>query len=363
MQGTVLLKRKKSVRPRRNRRASRHAENVVASNSSRDGALYAAAAYAWWGVSVFYFDALDHVAPSEVLSHRLTWSFVLGLITLSSMGKGRQLLPLLRRPRALLLLAATAALIGTSWYTYIWAIGNDRILEASAGYFIYPLINVFLGYVVLKERLTRDRKLSLVLATAGVAILTAGSRGIPAIALILAFTFSLYGLLRKIGRIDPLSGIVIETGMLSPLAVAYIAYLKVTDRLAFMAGGRPTDLMLLAAGPISMIPLLLFLNAARRLRYSTLGLMMYIWPTVAFLIAVLVFREPLVLRRLLAFLFLWAALAVLARDMLRGARGTSAIDASPPAASFTFSGPIPVDASLEEIAAGDGPVRDAGNPL
>lgn len=289
-------------------------------HETRLGWIYGLAAYGWWGFAVIYLKAVDHVAPSEVLAHRVIGSVVLLTPWLLLRRGPRAATWVLRSPRTLGALLLSTLLIATNWFTYIWAVEQARVVEASLGYFINPLVNVGLGVVFLHERLRRAQLAALLLAAAAVAWLTHLQGQLPWISLILAFSFGLYGLVRKQVAADALVGLLVETLLLLPAAMLWLGLLYHRGRLSFLAVDRSTDLLLMAGGLVIALPLLWFANAARRLPYSTVGFLQYIAPSIQFLLAISVFGETLHWTRLFAFGLIWAALALFTYDTLRARR-------------------------------------------
>jgi chloramphenicol-sensitive protein RarD len=274
-----------------------------------------------------YIKAVRAAPVLEVLSHRIVWALVL-LLALS--WRQRQLGALrsaLRPGRTLAILAASTAAIALNWLVYIWAVVNGRMLESSLGYYVNPLVNVLLGVVVLGERLERPVRVAVGIAAVGVLWLTVRAGQVPWIALALATSFGLYGLLRKLAPVGPLIGLAVETGLLLPLAGGYLAWAVASGRSAFLAGHPTLDLLLLLAGPVTAVPLLCFAGAARRLPLSTLGFLQYLSPTLQFLLAVLVYGEPFDRSRAVAFGFIWTALAVFAVHSARRHTPEPVIDA------------------------------------
>ncbi len=289
---------------------------MVARDHRRDGLVAGAAAYLLWGLLPIYLKAVKHVPSEDVLAYRILWSLVLcGLI--ASLFRG---LPgtwaVLRDRRRLGLLAVSALAIAINWLIYIWAIAHDHVIEASLGYFINPLISVLFGVVLLDERLDRAGWLAVALAAAGVAVLTIGQGALPWISLGLAFSFATYGLIRKHVPVEPVVGLLIETLILAPVAMLWIA---IHGHASF---GRDltTGLLLVAAGPVTAVPLMLFAFAAQRLPLTTIGLMQYGAPTLAFLLGVFVYHEPLGWPQLVAFGCIWAGLAIFAAGGIHQAR-------------------------------------------
>ena len=282
----------------------------------RAGLLYGLAAYLAWGLLPLYFRALHGVPPLEILSHRITWSVLLlaGLVTWLRRW------PEVARPlstwRGRLTLLATTSLISVNWGVYIWAVHAGRVLEASLGYFINPLVNVLLGVLFLGEALTRRQRVAVGLAGAGVAVLVASSAGpFPWVALVLACSFGLYGLLRKRERIDAVGGLFSETALLAPLAVAFLVWVQL-DGTGHLGTVPRTTALLVLAGLVTALPLIWFAIGVQRLRLSTVGLLQYIAPTMQFSIAVFVFGEPFTASHGVAFACIWSSLALYTWDAL-----------------------------------------------
>lgn len=286
------------------------------------GIAYAVLAYVLWGLFPLYFTRIAQVAAIEVLVHRIVWSLVLVLALLAWLGRWAWLPALLKQPRVLLAFAASALLLSTNWLTYIWSVQNGHLIDASLGYFITPLVNVMLGYTVLHERPRRLQWIALGLATLGVAWLTVQAGQLPWMALVLALSFGAYGLLRKIAVLGPLEGLALETMLLAPPALIALIAWWARGPASFPTPDLETNLWLLAAGPFTAIPLLLFAAGARRVSMTTLGLLQYIGPSIAFLLGIWVFREPFSSARFAGFLFIWGALVVYSADGWRVARRT-----------------------------------------
>lgn len=287
---------------------------------SRIGLAYGLAAYTWWGFVPVYFHAVGHVPALEVLAHRVIWSVVLLSLAIARLRLFPELRHAVRTPALLRTLAMTTGLIAVNWFVYIYAVGTGQILEGSLGYFINPLVNVVLGVVFLGERLTSWKWASVALAVAGVALMTARVGRVPLIALVLAGSFGLYGLMRKRAPVGALVGLAVETALLVPLGLAYVAWAESTGHASFGTVSRGTDLLLLVSGIVTAVPLLWFAGAARRVRLSTLGFLQYIAPTLQFLLAVFVYGEPIDTVRVVAFAFIWVGLIVFAAGTLRQVR-------------------------------------------
>jgi len=275
---------------------------------------YALAAYLWWGMVPIYFKAVAYVPAMEVLAHRIVWSVVLLIILMRVYGRWRTALEALRCPKTVITLCVTTLLLALNWFTFIWAVAHDQVLQASLGYFINPLLSVLLGFVFLGERLRRWQMFSVALATVGVIYLTIACGQMPAVALILATTFGVYGLLRKTAKVDALVGLTVETVLIGPFALAYLIYLGVGGVGFFATVSRGTDLLLAFAGVVTAVPLLWFANAARRLRLSTLGFLQYIAPSLQFLLAVAAYGEIFTKEHLITFTCIWTALVIYSID-------------------------------------------------
>lgn len=272
------------------------------------GAFMGLAAYSIWSSFPLYFKALAHVRPEEILAHRIIWSALILFAFLVASGSLGQLKKHFIDRRYFLTLVVTATLVSTNWFTFIYAVTADKVLESSLGYYINPLVSIFLAAVFLGERTTTRQKVSIALAVVGVAIQTFMVGRLPVISLILAISFGLYGLIRKAARVPAVTGLALETALISPLALTYLLWLRSRGGLTYMAAGAGTDALLLLAGVVTVTPLVLYGAALNRLRLSTLGIMQYIVPTGHFAWAVFVFGEPFTTGHLIAFTFIWAGL-------------------------------------------------------
>ncbi len=274
------------------------------------GMLYAASAYALWGLFPVYFKALQTIAPAEILLHRMLWSLLFVVVLLAWRKQWAWLGEVLRKPKVLAGFAASALLLSSNWFIYIWAVNNDRVVDSSLGYFINPLFNVLLGYLILRERLRPVQWAAVALAACGVLWLTWHGGQLPWVALSLAATFGLYGLLRKTASLGALEGLALETLLLFPLALGSLIVLTLQQQNSFVGAPASVQLLLAAAGPITAIPLLLFASGARRIPLSLLGLLQYIGPTLQLLLGVWLYHEPFGGMRLVGFVLIWSALAV-----------------------------------------------------
>lgn len=286
----------------------------------RVGAVYAFAAYFWWGLVPIYFKLVATVSAVEVLAHRVVWSALLTLAIILATRRTGAVKRLLASPKTLLWLAASSACIALNWFVFIWSVANNYILETSLGYFINPLISVLFGVVLLRERLRPLQRAAVAIAAAGVfyAIFIYGA--FPWIALTLACSFGLYGLLRKRIPVDSVTGLFAETTLLAPIAAVYLALLIGRNTSGFVAGDSSLTALLLLAGPITAIPLILFAAGVRRISLSAVGFLQYVAPTQTFLLAVFVYGEPFNLSRLVTFVLIWVALIVFTVDTWRHTR-------------------------------------------
>jgi chloramphenicol-sensitive protein RarD len=287
--------------------------------NAQQGLLFGIAAYGLWGVLPVYFKALAAVSPIDIVAHRILWSVpFLALLLWVATGRG-ELRDVLRNWRTTRLLACTALLIATNWLLYVYAVTAGHILAASLGYYLNPLANVLLGRVVLKEKLSGLQWAAVALAAAGISALAVGALGQLWISLTLCITFAVYGLLRKIAPVDAVAGLAIETTLLFPVAAAWLAWAAASGGASFGTSPRESILLVLA-GVVSTTPLLLFTAAARRLQYSTLGMLQFIAPTLQLLIAVVMYGEPFTRTHAVAFGAIWAALALYLAALVRHAR-------------------------------------------
>ncbi len=280
------------------------------------GLLYAGLAFGIWGLFPLYLRRLASVPPLEVVLHRSAWALLLLLVVLTVLRRWQWLGDVIRRPRRMLPFVASAVLLTSNWMVYVWAVQAGHVLDASLGYFINPLVSVLLGVLVLHERLRRAQWLAVALAAFGVAWLTWQTGRLPWVALVLAISFGIYGLIRKTGHLGALEGLALETLLLAPLVLPALAWTTAHGG-ALARGDWALDAWLALSGPLTALPLLLFAAAARRLSLATLGLMQYLSPTLQFALGVWVFNEPMQPARLVGFACIWAALALYSADALR----------------------------------------------
>jgi chloramphenicol-sensitive protein RarD len=276
------------------------------------GVLYAAFSYILWGFLPVYWKLLDHVNADEILANRVFWSFFFIALILVLNKKWRlftgTLLGLAQNKKQLAALAVASMLISINWFMYIWAVNSDQMIEASLGYYINPLVSVLLGMVFLKERLSMLQYVSFALAAIGVLIMTISYGQFPWIALSLASSFGLYGLAKKLIKVDSAVGLALETLVVMPLAAIYIGYLLNQGTNSLFAGSLSTTLLLAGAGAATAVPLLFFAKGAQRIPLATLGILQYIAPTLTLILGVFVYHETFSTIHLLAFTFIWSAL-------------------------------------------------------
>lgn len=278
------------------------------------GVTAAAMAFVIWGVIPLYIAALRSVPAMQVTAHRLVWGCLFGLAWLGVRRELALVSAALSEPRILGRLCLSAMLISSNWITYVWGVANHHTVETSLGYFINPLVNVVLGVLFFSERLNRAQWTAVAFAAIGVSYLTWNAGHLPWIALILAFSFGLYGAVRKAVPVDALAGFATETLVLMPIGLGFLVWCELTGTGA--VGHAPIGIhtLLILGGPITAIPLVLFAFGARRIPYSTVGLLQYIGPTIQLIIAVFVFGEPFTSERAVGFVLIWTALAIYAVD-------------------------------------------------
>jgi chloramphenicol-sensitive protein RarD len=292
------------------------------------GVWYGIAAYSLWGLLTLYWRLFPHVPALQVLGHRIVWAFVVLVAIIAVSWSRRRAVIRLLTPRTIGLYAVAAGLISINWFLFLWAVNNGLVVASSLGYFITPLVNVLLGVLVLGERLRAMQWTAVALAFAGVMRLTLAYGGIPWIALALAASFGGYGLVKKKAPLPSLEGLTLETAVLVVPAAAYLAVLHWRGTGAFLAHGALTDALLVAAGGITVVPLLLFASAVRRVPLSVVGVLQYISPTIQFLLGVFVIREPFTPSQLSGFVLVWLGLLVFGFDGVRTRRtsGIAALD-------------------------------------
>ncbi len=284
------------------------------------GIAAATAAFTAWGVFPLYFEPLLTVSPVQIIAHRIVWSCLVVFGWTALRAELADVWTALADRRVLLRLTLSATFITTNWLAYVWAVTHGHVVDASLGYFINPLVNVLLGVVLLAERLNRAQWTAVCLAASGVVYLTYETGHLPWIALCLAFSFASYGFIRKVVHVEALPGLAAETLLLVPLAIAYLWWCEAAGTGAFRHSTTTIDLLLIGTGPLTAITLFLFAYAARRIPYSTVGLLQYIAPSLQLACGVLAMHESFQRERVLGFALIWTALIIYAGDGLRRAR-------------------------------------------
>lgn len=299
--------------------ADANSTSAPQTGDSPRGFAFALTAYVLWGFLPFFMKAVAHIPASEVVAHRIIWSVPLAGLVLIWLGRTSEIKVALRSPRMIAMATLTAVLITINWGIYVWAIGAGRAIETALGYYINPLFSIFLGAVLLKEKLDRAQIVAIVLAAVAVAILAFDAGGLPWVSLSLCMSWGFYAFCRKALPIGPNQGFFLEVLILSVPAIGYVIWLESTGQGHFGDTGMADVLWLLSCGLVTAIPLMIYANGAKLLRLSTIGIMQYIAPTMIFIIAVFAFGEPFGTTKLIAFVFIWAALFIYSGSMLRSA--------------------------------------------
>ncbi len=295
---------------------------MSAEQTARAGFWYALCAYTLWGLMPFFWKLLGHVDPVEVLAHRAVWSVPVAALAVWWIGRTNQIISTIKSPKRVGTLVLCSVLISVNWGVFIWAIAVERVLETALAYYINPLVTVALGFLFLGDRFDRLQLAAIALAAIAVLMLTIVGGAFPWLALLLAFTFGIYGYLRKTVDVGPNQGFLIETLAMFPPALIYLVWLSASQEMEFGSSMNGSVLLMLA-GPATAVPLILYANGAKRLRLATIGLMQYMVPTMFFLQAVLIFGEPLKLVNLVAFGLIWLALALYTYSLLRREKATT----------------------------------------
>lgn len=289
------------------------------------GLWHGVGAYVLWGVLPVYWKLLAHVPSLQIVAHRVLWSFAVLVVLLSTAGQWTQLRAMMSR-RVVFFYVLAALLIATNWLVYIWAVVSGFLLEASLGYFITPLVNVLLGVAVLRERLRPFQWLAVALAAAGVLQLTYVYGATPWIALVLAVTFGVYGLVKNRASLGPTDGLTLETGVVVPIAGIYLMATEYAGTGVFGQASALTQALLLGGGPMTLLPLLLFASAARRISLSALGILQYIAPTMQFVLGAFVFDEPFSRLQLVGYALVWIGLLIFTVEGLSRRGAIPAVD-------------------------------------
>jgi chloramphenicol-sensitive protein RarD len=293
---------------------------TIGMSDGKKGFIFALAAYLLWGILPFYLKTVAHMPALEVVAHRIIWSVPIAGALLWWLGLFGDLKIALTTPRMLAMATLTASLITLNWGTYVWAIGSGHAIDTALGYYINPLVNVVLGGIFLGERLSKPQMVAVALAACAVILLTVYSGGLPWISLVLAFSFGFYGFFRKTLPIGPTQGFMLEVLLLSIPSLGFIFW-TVSQGTSHFFNGNGHDIgLLLFAGPATAVPLILYAFGAKLLRYTTIGLMQYIAPTIVFLSAIFIFGEPFSHIQFIAFALIWSALAIYTWSMLYDAR-------------------------------------------
>ena len=298
-------------------------------DDSLRGFGFALAAYLLWGFLPLFMKALAHISPAEVIAHRVIWSIPIAGAVLWATGRTADLMTALRTPRMIGMAALTAALITVNWGIYVWAIGTGHTLDAALGYYINPLFSVFLGAVLLGERLSRPQVAAIALAALAVGVLTIEAGKLPLTALALTVTWGFYAYFKKSLPIGPNQGFFLEILLLLAPALGYVGWLSWSGQSHFMTAVPRDTVLLLCCGLVTAVPLMIYANGAKLLRLSTIGILQYIAPTMIFLTALFVFDEPFGRAQMIAFPMIWLALLIYTASMVQQARAASRARVSP----------------------------------
>ncbi|MFB1015021.1 MAG: chloramphenicol-sensitive protein RarD [Alteromonadaceae bacterium] len=284
---------------------------------NRSGIINAISAYFLWGFAPIYFKLINTISPGEILIHRILWSSLLLLVIIMITRKWHKFTSILKQPKLILKLTVSASLLAVNWFLFIWAINNNHLLDASLGYFINPLFNVALGMLFLGERLRKWQKFAVILAIIGVLIQLVILGSLPIISLALACSFGLYGLLRKKMHLDSFIGLLVESLMMLPIALAFWLFFVSSDTSDMFNNGWGLNITLMMAGVVTTAPLLCFTAAAKRLTLASLGFFQYIGPSIMFVLATFFYQETIQPSKMLTFAFIWLALIIYSIDSLK----------------------------------------------
>ncbi|ETX12275.1 chloramphenical resistance permease RarD [Marinomonas ushuaiensis DSM 15871] len=291
--------------------------------SSRSGIFFALSAFLLWAITPIYFKEMSFVPATEILSHRIIWSFLIVIALILVLRYTKALTTVLRSPKTLLVMLVSTILIALNWGTFIWAVQNNQMLSASLGYYINPLISILLGVVFFKDKLDRVRKAAVVLCCCAVVFEVIQFGSLPWVALVLATSFGFYGLARKKVAVDSFTGMAVETAILLPFALFYLMF-ATSPTSNILENSATVNWLFIASGPITMVPLMCFAAATNRVSMVTIGFFQYIGPTGMFLLAVFLYNEPLSSDKLITFVLIWSALAMLIVDSIRRLRNNRA---------------------------------------
>jgi chloramphenicol-sensitive protein RarD len=291
-------------------------------DKTRYGMVCGISSYMMWGVLPIYWKLVKDVPAYEILAHRILWSFVMMIILVVFSGGIGKLGVIFRDRRSMAYIAACAVLITFNWFLFIWCVNNGHIVESSLGYYINPLMSVFLGTAVLKEKLDTSQKAAIAIAATGVLVMVVVYGSFPLIPLALATSFGTYGLLKKKIALDSMAGLTIETLITAPFALAFLSYLNTKGSGAF-GSTAITTVILMLSGAVTAIPLLLFAEGAKQVKLSTMGFLQYVSPTISLVIGIFLYKERVTQVNMIGFCFIWAALAVYSYSMLRQQRANA----------------------------------------
>ncbi len=280
------------------------------SRTDLSGWFLALGAFLWWGLAPIYFKAVDNVSALEILAHRVAWSVPITLVLLAFMRKRIAFKIIFADRKVLLGLLASSLLISVNWYVFTWAVTHDQILATSLGYFINPILSILMGVILLSEKLTKLQWSAVIFALIGVANQIFNYGEIPWIALSLATSFGIYGLIKKQLQVDTLNGFLLETTIALPIATGYIIWTLVAGQAVFLHASWSTDWLLISGGIITAVPLILFATAAKKIPLSAMGFLQFIAPSITFVLATQYYQEPLSTEQLLSFVFIWIGLAL-----------------------------------------------------
>jgi chloramphenicol-sensitive protein RarD len=293
---------------------------MSAPSEEKKGVIFAIMAYVMWGLAPIYFKLIDEVGALEILAHRIIWSFIFLLVVIGIMKKWKDVRTILKNRRTTLILLGSSVLLCFNWGMFIWAVNSGHILDASLGYYINPLLNVLLGVMFLGERLKVLPGVAVVLATIGVLIQVVSFGSFPVVSFCLATSFAFYGLIRKTIAVDSLTGLLLESLVMLPLALIYWSFYAQSPAANMLTNDSTLNLLLLGTALVTTLPLLCFIAGAKRIQYSTLGFLQYIGPSIMFVLALVMYKEEVGIDRWVTFGFIWSALLIFTFDSLRGLR-------------------------------------------
>src|SRR5687767_14588461 len=286
----------------------------MSSSTQSKGVWYVGLSYVLWGFFPIYWKALVGISALQLICHRIVWSFLMLIVMIARLGEFHVLWGAMRAPRVVIIYTVASVAIASNWLVFVWAVGINQIVQISLGYFINPLLSVVFGMVVFHERLRRLQWVSVALAAAGVVYLTIALGAVPWVALWLAASFGTYGLMKKLAPLGPVQGLTFESGLLFIPAAVYLIVEALAGRGAFMHSGPLRNLLMLASGPVTTLPLLMFAAGVRRIPLSLVGMLQYINPTLQITIAVMLYDEPFTRIQLIGFGLVWSALALFAME-------------------------------------------------